>query len=102
MNARDAYLAAVRRAEIFIWLAAGETTPAVVEEVEPALSRGIPSLAFRLPAPERDVATIALVERVRQDHKTTDVVDLADLDVQLTQGLNDLLLGGGPGTVGLG
>jgi hypothetical protein len=89
---QEAYLAGVENADLVIWLVAAETSAAVRAEIDHAIARSKPLLVFRLPAESRDAVTQALFKRVRDGAKTADVVDLVDLESQLTQALNDVLI----------
>ena len=91
-SARASYLEGVASSDIVVWLAGANTSPAVIEEVETALRHQKDLLGFLMPAEDRDAQTQALIETVRANAKTSDVTDVEDLLVQLSQSLNGLLV----------
>ena len=91
VSAQDAYLSAIERSDLVVWLVHARTPPAVQAEIELAVKLGRPILAFRLPADSRDEATTQLTATVREVAKTADVEDLDDLGTQLVQALSDVL-----------
>ena len=91
-SARASYLDGLASSDIVVWLAGAKTSPAVIEEVEAALRHDKDLLGFLMPAEDRDAQTQALIDTVRAKAKTSDVADVEDLLVQVSQSLNGLLV----------
>ena len=91
-SASDAYLSAVERSDIVIWLVGSRTSPAVQRELQHGLDRQKRFLVFCLPAGDRDEETENWLIRMRGSFKTKDVAVLDYLGLELNSALNDLLV----------
>jgi hypothetical protein len=93
-TAEQAFLSALKNADIVVWLVGSTTTDAVQLEVETSRAASKRLLVYVLPASTRDQATSRLLHTVRSSRtgvKTSDVDDLDDLALQLRQSVDDLL-----------
>jgi hypothetical protein len=91
-DAPTAYLDAVARSDIFVWIVGASTSAPVELEVAEALRRSMRILVFRFPADDCDDRTKRLVGDVEKVVKYSRVRDLADFERQLPMALIDLIV----------
>ena len=94
---RDRYIRVAGKASFLIWLIGSSTTEAIVDEIDACMRAGGKILAFKLPANERDVKTVELIERVSAyaTWRTVEIVERlpdhirAALTDEIIKGFND-------------
>ena len=86
------YLRNAGKADWVIWLVGGETTQAVVDEINACMAAKGRLLAFKLPAASRDSQTLNLLGQVSRFAKWCEVNDIQDLEGLIKNTLADEMI----------